>query len=259
MNSNVLEGWKCPKCGATERFEVASKCWAIVVDDGIEESVEHEWSNDSPVRCTACDHGGTVLDFNPPPNLRKPPVLKCLRVWDGDESHNPGAEAELQIGDWKFGVLTTLYDSDAETHETQMDGDYDVPDGANEAARELWFEWVHDTMVGLTDKHIGTVITYVEGGPDLYEYGEAAPVSWRIDWDEFNKQRKSLLDVAAFIDDPEQMPLGFRLWDEGGDPESDDEYKQRKQVSEHLGGVLMILDALRKEAEREGMVPDDNE
>ena len=63
MNTNCLEGVACPKCESLGPFGIGTHCSAIVHDDGIEETSDHEWDKDSPITCQECDHYGKVSDF----------------------------------------------------------------------------------------------------------------------------------------------------------------------------------------------------
>lgn len=57
-NTNCLEGLKCPGCGSLGPFDIVlGSARAIVHDDGIEETAEHDWNSNSPIRCRRCDDG----------------------------------------------------------------------------------------------------------------------------------------------------------------------------------------------------------
>ena len=62
-NTNCLEGIRCPECGSLGPFSIGTYSSAIVHDDGISETSEHEWDKDSPISCRACDEDGHVADF----------------------------------------------------------------------------------------------------------------------------------------------------------------------------------------------------
>ena len=62
-NKNCLKGMSCPKCGSSGPFRIASTCWAIVNDDGVEETTEFEWDDDSACRCVGCGHDAKVSPF----------------------------------------------------------------------------------------------------------------------------------------------------------------------------------------------------
>ena len=63
MNTNWLEGMKCPECGSYEPFMIAIRTMAEVFDEGVEQSCDKEWDDTSYCRCVNCDHEGTVSDF----------------------------------------------------------------------------------------------------------------------------------------------------------------------------------------------------
>jgi len=62
-NENCLTGMKCPECDSYGPFRISSNCWAEVHDDGIEETYDHEWHDDSSCVCAGCHHAGRVKDF----------------------------------------------------------------------------------------------------------------------------------------------------------------------------------------------------
>lgn len=62
-NTNCLEGMACPKCGSEGPFKIVITAWALMFDDGIEETDESEWDDESPCICHECNHLGTVKDF----------------------------------------------------------------------------------------------------------------------------------------------------------------------------------------------------
>ena len=65
MNTNCLEGFKCPECGSYEPFMIALNTVGKVFDDGVAETFDNEWDNASWCQCCGCDHYGTVADFRP--------------------------------------------------------------------------------------------------------------------------------------------------------------------------------------------------
>lgn len=61
-----MSDYKCPKCGATEQetiFQVVASARFDVSGWGLEDYESVEWTNDSPMWCGLCKHGGTVKDF----------------------------------------------------------------------------------------------------------------------------------------------------------------------------------------------------
>lgn len=64
VNDNCLKGLRCPKCGSLGPFSIGTYSSAIVHDDGIAETSDHDWDKDSPCTCQACDKDGKVADFD---------------------------------------------------------------------------------------------------------------------------------------------------------------------------------------------------
>jgi len=60
---NNLAGMQCPKCGHNAGFKIEATCLATVFDDGVDDSVEYDWSEHSGCRCNSCKHHGVVGDF----------------------------------------------------------------------------------------------------------------------------------------------------------------------------------------------------
>lgn len=63
VNDNCLKGMRCPECGSSEPFSIGTFSSAMVYDDGISETSEHDWDKDSPCTCIECGHDGKVADF----------------------------------------------------------------------------------------------------------------------------------------------------------------------------------------------------
>lgn len=62
-NENCLAGMACPKCKSKGPFRIVSTCWALVHDDGIDDTTEHEWDEESACICAHCKHDAKVKDF----------------------------------------------------------------------------------------------------------------------------------------------------------------------------------------------------
>lgn len=62
-NENCLAGMACPKCKSKGPFRIVATCWALVSDDGIEDTTEHEWEVDAACICARCKHDAKVKDF----------------------------------------------------------------------------------------------------------------------------------------------------------------------------------------------------
>lgn len=66
MNENVLAGVRCPKCGSPAPFRIVATCWALVFDDGVDESCEYEWDGDSLCECQTCSYTAKYIEFMEP-------------------------------------------------------------------------------------------------------------------------------------------------------------------------------------------------
>jgi hypothetical protein len=63
-NTNCLEGFGCPNCGADDAFYIEAAIEVLVRDDGTEDQGgDYIWSQDHRCRCAACKHYGRVSDF----------------------------------------------------------------------------------------------------------------------------------------------------------------------------------------------------
>lgn len=65
MNTNCLEGWKCPGCGQSDAFFVNAVINVLITDSGTEhiEGVEEHYDDETFCRCFDCDREGKVSDF----------------------------------------------------------------------------------------------------------------------------------------------------------------------------------------------------
>jgi hypothetical protein len=58
---------RCPKCGSEDQIDIAATVWVRLTRDGTDADEAAEggrfWDDDSAARCAACDHQGTVKDF----------------------------------------------------------------------------------------------------------------------------------------------------------------------------------------------------
>lgn len=62
-NTNCLSGMRCPECGSLGDFRISVVTMAVVSDDGVLETNDHEWDNNSYCECCECSHSGTVGTF----------------------------------------------------------------------------------------------------------------------------------------------------------------------------------------------------
>lgn len=57
----------CPKCGDSDHIDVLAKIWVRLTSDGTDADEsgigDHEWDDDSEAMCFACNHSGTVREF----------------------------------------------------------------------------------------------------------------------------------------------------------------------------------------------------
>ncbi len=56
MNSNCLEGIKCPACGSEGPFVIEVRTQVLMYDEGSEDyNSDSHWDNTSYMRCDECD------------------------------------------------------------------------------------------------------------------------------------------------------------------------------------------------------------
>lgn len=59
----------CPKCGRSDKLDVAATVWVRLTDDGTYDTLSQdgstEWDDDSACVCAACGWRGTVLNASP--------------------------------------------------------------------------------------------------------------------------------------------------------------------------------------------------
>lgn len=67
MNTNCLEGMRCPKCGSEGPFAIEAKAVFEVHDDGTECYRDVEWEDDSFCECMDCGHWALVENFKGEP------------------------------------------------------------------------------------------------------------------------------------------------------------------------------------------------
>lgn len=69
MNTNCLEGWKCPECGYEHDFKIYGAVThhdeIYLTDDGVESigGGNTEWADDAVAVCGGCGFTATVKDF----------------------------------------------------------------------------------------------------------------------------------------------------------------------------------------------------
>jgi hypothetical protein len=63
--TTVREQWAlaCTKCSSDEHLQVSVRTLADLYPDGTEPCGDQEWDEASFIRCRACNHTGTVKDF----------------------------------------------------------------------------------------------------------------------------------------------------------------------------------------------------
>lgn len=69
MNTNCLDGLRCPNCGSEEPVWIEAKAEFKVYDSGTDEYHDVEWDENSPCRCGQCRHWSTVAEFRRPPEV----------------------------------------------------------------------------------------------------------------------------------------------------------------------------------------------
>ena len=63
LNSGVLDGMLCPKCDSRGPFDIEPKGTIVVDDNGIMDTSDLTWFNDSICGCLECSYSGNVEDF----------------------------------------------------------------------------------------------------------------------------------------------------------------------------------------------------
>jgi hypothetical protein len=64
-------GLFCPQCGASDQLDITATVKVRLTADGTDEDqahnggTGHEWHDESPCTCLACDYDGTVAEFEP--------------------------------------------------------------------------------------------------------------------------------------------------------------------------------------------------
>lgn len=66
MNTNCLEGKKCPKCGSAGPFRVSALVWILLCDNGADDAEDPaiEYDGASPAICDACGYWGQFGEFD---------------------------------------------------------------------------------------------------------------------------------------------------------------------------------------------------
>ena len=62
-NDNCLDGMACPKCNHWDDFVIHISGYAVVTDDGTEDTEGCDWDADSFCKCRSCGFIGKVKDF----------------------------------------------------------------------------------------------------------------------------------------------------------------------------------------------------
>ena len=53
----------CPNCGERDSITISATSDFDIYPDGTDQNGDVEWTDDSPCKCRACSHGGTVGEF----------------------------------------------------------------------------------------------------------------------------------------------------------------------------------------------------
>jgi hypothetical protein len=107
VNTNCLEGFKCPKCGYERRFDIAATSIFTFTDDGEDEHFDVEWEDHSYCKCCDCDFASTVSHFRGGKPTEDPKVAalksfcSTIDVTGGlNAEGNPVADEEwIDLGD----------------------------------------------------------------------------------------------------------------------------------------------------------------
>lgn len=139
-NTNCLEGFKCPACGAEDEFRITISQTAIVNDDGVEDVVgDNEWESNSACQCGACDHEGKVWQFNgedePEPT---PATLERMKDFaDVVEAFVMHGDVNLTLQIAEMRLYVAQHESDQEEIEFQRNIIGDIKSRAEIAAEEV--------------------------------------------------------------------------------------------------------------------------
>ena len=78
VNSNCLQGMRCPKCGQNECFIITATrhCEVHLYEDGTDESTygSVDWEDTAPASCAECDWAGETKDLYWMTKL--PPIMR---------------------------------------------------------------------------------------------------------------------------------------------------------------------------------------
>jgi hypothetical protein len=86
MNTNCLEGVRCPRCLQDERVIVAARVFATVADNGIVDTDEHMWEDDALTKCPVCNFEGEWKQFH------NRTLLICGECGEGNYARPHGGE-----------------------------------------------------------------------------------------------------------------------------------------------------------------------
>jgi hypothetical protein len=64
INTNCLEGLRCPNCRSSGPLYIEVNTTALVFDNGVEETQDHEWTPESACRCSCCGYSETIASFD---------------------------------------------------------------------------------------------------------------------------------------------------------------------------------------------------
>ncbi len=168
VNTNCLEGIKCPDCGNEKAFYIQSTAVMHVTDDGAECRSDIEWDDDSHTQCPACERTGKLAEFRVKP-----------RQYTVSSSH---------------GELTI--DADGRVTECQIDND--DPDGGQHLKAITCFDlaewrahWGNPETSRIDILDLGHWYIEPESGESLYEPPDA---QWRTEIAKILLQRKQTAD-----------------------------------------------------------------
>jgi hypothetical protein len=117
VNSNCLEGLRCPDCGNEHAFYIQSTAVMYVTDDGAECRSDIEWDDHSHTRCPQCERSGKLSDFK----AKSPAAIADDKQYTVASSHG-----ELTVG--------------AEGNVTDRRLDNQDPDGGGHLAQIIRFD-----------------------------------------------------------------------------------------------------------------------
>ena len=88
MNTNCLEGVRCPQCGNQDEFRIEVVAVCKVTDDSAEITGDLEWTDDSWCYCPKCDNEGILGKFRDQDDKQMRLAVPCSICGRTPEEHD---------------------------------------------------------------------------------------------------------------------------------------------------------------------------